>query len=402
MIKKLIGLILILCSLSCGKKSSGNTAEDGVTVYAPVAVQKTVNKKVFVHIMPWFETPASNNGVWGLHWRMNNKNPNLILPNGQRDIASHYYPLIGPYASGDANVIEYQLLLMKLSGIDGVYIDWPGIQQLNDYPLLVSNTLKIVALLDKVGLNFAIVYEDQNLPAGNAIPTAQADMNYLQNNFFVKSNYEKQNGKPLLLVFGPQKITNAADWNTVFSVLPVSPSFFTLWYESSEAPAAGEFAWVYMNNISDLTGFYSNGYTGIKMGSAYPGFNSYYAPGGWMGPTWVIPHDNGNGDLGTFQQTVDLAISQPSVNYIQLVTWNDYGEGTNIEPTKEFGYGFLTSLQQRLGVAFNEADLEMIAKLYQQRIDKAGDTAIQKKLDQAFYFIVSLRIAEAHSILDTL
>lgn len=396
----MIGVWLLFCCFSCSKNSN-NSAGD-VTVYAPVQVQKSISKKVFVHMMPWFETPESNNGVWGLHWRMNNKNPNLILANGQRDIASHYYPLIGPYASGDANVIEYQLLLMKLSGIDGVFIDWPGVQHANDYPLLVRNTEKIVALLDKVGLSFAIVYEDQNLPASNTIPTAQADMNYLQANFFTRPNYEKVNGQPLLLVFGPQRISNPADWNSVFSVLPHNPSFFTLWYESSEAPSTGEFAWVYMNNLSDLNGFYNNSYSGAKMASAYPGFNSYYALGGWSGPTWVIPHDNGNGDLGTFNQTFDLALAQSNINYIQLVTWNDYGEGTNIEPAKEFGYGFLTSLQQRLGVSLHQSDLEMIAKLYQQRVDKAGDTAIQKKLDQVFYYIVSLKITEAHALLDTL
>lgn len=400
MIKNIYWVCLLFCCLSCSKKDSGAT--DGLKMYDPVPVTKTINKKVFVHVMPWFETPATNSGVWGIHWKMNNKNPNLILPNGQRDIASKYYPLIGPYASGDPKVIEYQLLLMKLSGIDGLFIDWPGVQHVNDYPLLVRNTEQIVALLGKVGLNFAIVYEDQNLPASNKISTAQTDMNYLQANFFSLPNYEKVNGKPLLMVFGPQKITNAADWTTVFSVLPQSPSFFTLWHESSEAPAAGEFAWVYQNNISDLTNFYNNSYPGIKITSAYPGFNSFYAQGGWSGPTWVIPHDNGSGNTGTFQQTLDLALAQTNSNYLQLVTWNDYGEGTNIEPTKEFGYGFLTSLQQRLGVTYNEADLAMIAKLYQQRVDKAGDSSIQQKLDQAFYYIVALKLTEAHAIIDTL
>lgn len=398
--RNLIFAILLLGCFGCGKKNASD--DGGLVVYSPVPVQKSVNKKVFVHMMPWFETKESNNGVWGLHWRMNNKNPNLILPNGQRDIASHYYPSIGPYASGDANVIEYQLLLMKLSGIDGLFIDWPGVQNANDYPLLVRNTEKIVALLDKVGLSFAIVYEDQNLPTSNTIPTAQADMNYLQTNFFTRTNYEKVNNKPMLLVFGPQRISDAAQWTSVFSVLPVAPAFFTLWGESSEAPATGEFAWVVQNNINSLNGFYANGYSGTKVSAAYPGFNSYYALGGWSGPTWIIPHDNGNGDLGTFQQTLDLGLAQTGINYLQLVTWNDYGEGTNIEPTKEFGYGFLTTLQQRLGVAYNQADLEMIDRLYRLRVEKAGDNDVQGKLDQAFYYIVSLKIDQARALIDSL
>ena len=80
---------------------------------------------VFAHYMPWFETPESNleaPGQWGYHWTLQNRNPNIILPNGQRDIASHFYPLIEPYASSDPDVIEYHLLLMKTAGIDGIII----------------------------------------------------------------------------------------------------------------------------------------------------------------------------------------------------------------------------------------------------------------------------------------
>jgi hypothetical protein len=78
-----------------------------------------------------------------------------------------------------------------------------------------------------------------------------------------------------------------------------------------------------------------------------------------------------------------MAIAQSNINHIQLVTWNDYGEGTNIEPTVEFGYGFLTTLQQRLGVTdLTQPELEMVAKLYKLRIDNVNDAEVQKKLDQ--------------------
>ena len=38
-----------------------------VVTYAPVAVTKSSTKRVFVHLMPWFETPATNSGNWGIH-----------------------------------------------------------------------------------------------------------------------------------------------------------------------------------------------------------------------------------------------------------------------------------------------------------------------------------------------
>jgi hypothetical protein len=55
------------------------------------------------------------------------------------------------------------------------------------------------------------------------------------------------------------------------------------------------------------------------------------------------------------------------MDYIQIVTWNDYGEVTMIEPTREFGYTFLTLLQEKLGVKHNQADLEQVTKIFHQR-----------------------------------
>lgn len=396
----------LVALLGC-KKSAGTNAppvEQEVTVYAPKPVTKTVGKKVFAHLMPWFETPRTNGGSWGLHWRMNTQNPDIVDASGKRQIASHFYPLIGPYASGDTAVIEYQLLLMKLSGIDGVFIDWPGVQNMFDYPLLVKNTEKIVSMLDRVGMQFAIVYEDQNLAnAGvtDKVATAQTDMRYLQDHFFTRASYEKLEGKPLLLVFGPQALTTEAQWTSVFSVLPVHPSFFPLWFESGKAGAnaRGEFAWIGENHLSTLNSFYSNGYSGVKFGAAYPGFQSFYAQGGWSGPTWTIAYNG----TATFNQTLDMALGQSAVSYIQLPTWNDYGEGTMLEPTAEFGYSFLTSLQQKLGVSlFGQSDLEAVAKLYELRKAKAAIASVQMQLDQVFYDIVSLQLTKAKEILATL
>ena len=78
--------------------------------------------KILVHYMPWYQTPSVS-GYWGWHWTMNHFNPDSLDDNGHREIASHFYPLTGPYDSRDDDILEYQALLMKLSGIDGVIVD---------------------------------------------------------------------------------------------------------------------------------------------------------------------------------------------------------------------------------------------------------------------------------------
>lgn len=402
--------IFAACS-ACSKESTSDDTtppKEELIKYPPAALQKSNKKAVYVHFMPWFEDKATNDqvGKWGMHWTMANKNPDKVDNNGKREIAAHYYPLTGPYASGDKDIIEYQLLLMKLAGIDGLLIDWPGTTKLYDYPLLVRNTEKLIDKIEEVGLKFAIVYEDQNINIAfdqkvitDKIKAAQNDMSYLRQNYFSKSSYIQLNNKPLLFVFGPQTFEKESEWTQVFAPLSTTPAFFTLWHESNEAGrnATGEFAWVYKNHLTDLNNFYNNDYTGLKFASAYPGFHAYYQEGGWGANPFFIETSN-----QTFQTTLDLALKSNSLA-VQIATWNDYGEGTMIEPTTQFRFSFLTTIQQQLGAnGVHEADLELVLQLYQARQKQKTNTILKKKLDQIYYLIAALKLDEAKQLMKSI
>ena len=396
---------ILMFSYGCDNDKPG-IVESKLKVFDPVPLNKTNDQKVFVHYMTWYETKASSgNNSWGSHWTMASKNPDVMDASGKREIASHFYPLIGPYASGDKDVIEYHLLLMKYAGIDGVMIDWYGVHDVYDYPQIKKNTEEVVKLLGKVGLEFSIVYEDRTVSAvvdqgkaSSRLAAAQQDMRYLQSDFFSKANYTKINSKPLLLVFGPINFQTESDWTSVFSVLNPKPCFLTLWNESSEAGinAKGEYAWVYMNNTY-LDNFYSSRIQNLEVaiGSAYPGFIDYYSQGGWQDDIhWVIDHNNGTTLDETLQKSLDAG-----VDYLQLVTWNDFGEGTIIEPTLEFEYDYLDKIKTHAGVSGNNLAFSHIYKLYQLRKQFKSNETVQKKLDQVFYYFVSLqldKIGRAH------
>ena len=105
------------CALTtgCGTDDNGTDVGSGGTEVVAKAVEKTNAMHVYAHWMPWFETNTSNPlsaGKWGYHWTMANRNPDVVT-DGKRQIASHYYPLTGPYASGDEAILDYQCLLMK-------------------------------------------------------------------------------------------------------------------------------------------------------------------------------------------------------------------------------------------------------------------------------------------------
>ncbi|GGJ54468.1 glycoside hydrolase family 71/99-like protein [Deinococcus roseus] len=378
----------------------------GVSQATPQPVQKTEAMPIYVHFMPWFESKDFS-GYWGAHWTMGTRYPDTQDETGHRQIATHYYPLTGPYASADPDIIEYQLLLMKLSGIDGVMIDWPGTTDLYDYPRNKSNAEALIGQLGRFGLKYAMVYEDHNINIAfekgvvtDRMAQARQDVQDLVQNHFSSSNYIQMEGHPFLTVFGPQTFENPEEWKTLFADLPEQPCLLAIWREGSQVASAckGEFSWVLQNEQSHLdllSAFYRSPALGrVKVGSAYPGFHDFYKEGGWGAGYFNIPVG-----LDTFKTTLDLAL-QSDLKAVQLVTWNDYGEGTMIEPTEQFGFDFLTYLQQKLGVKnLNKADLELVLELYKQRKQHAGNTEEQGRLDQVSDLLAELKVSEARALL---
>jgi hypothetical protein len=114
--------------------------------------------------MPWFEAkPYGTN--WGWHWTMNHFNPDTTNESGRRQIASRYYPQIGPYDSADPVVLEYHVLLMKLAGIQGVIADWYGVDSFNDYALINQRAGELLKFTRRAGLQFCLCYEDRTIKA---------------------------------------------------------------------------------------------------------------------------------------------------------------------------------------------------------------------------------------------
>ncbi|HEY8931045.1 MAG TPA: glycoside hydrolase family 71/99-like protein [Mucilaginibacter sp.] len=411
-----VTLITFFILTACGKSSSQPTPPPVTQVTPPDTttivstakpVAKTNSQKVYVHYMPWFETPqTSDNGTWGQHWTMATQNPDIIQSNGQRQIASYFYPLIGPYASSDRDVIDYRLLLMKYSGIDGVIVDWYGVHNVNDYPLNKRNTDSLFNRIPATGLQFAICYEDTQLAQVKAkagidtVTAAKEDFAYLQSAYFRSKSYVAINKRPLLLCFGPQGMNTPADWQQAFIGLNTQPLFLPLQDHAKLAGnlANGEFVWVQSNNIANLTNFYSShSPSSIYFAGAYPGFKDFYKPGGWGNTLFVIDHN------GTAALQASLNAAKTSgTNYLQLITWNDYGEGTMFEPTTEFNFTLLQTIQRYTGVTYTDAELKLIYKWYTLRKKYKTDAAITKQLTNAYNYLVALNVADAKVIIDNL
>ncbi len=219
---------------------------------------------------------------------------------------------------------------MKYSGLEGVMVDWYGYNADNTTARHTSNTEALFKAIKKAGLKMAIVYEDNTLNvASDPVGQARADMKYLATHFFGSDSYAKIDGKPLLLVFGPQGLNSPKEWYRTFQVLSVKPALVVLNGHASKANgggyenAVGEYLW--SNAAPDA--WYVNAKSQFQtvIGGAMPGFRDYYKQGG-AGEGYTS-YDDEDGALFDRQACCRLRILQ-SVQWLQVSTWNDYGEGT--------------------------------------------------------------------------
>jgi hypothetical protein len=186
-------------------------------------------------------------------------------------------------------------------------------------------------------------------------------------------------------------------------------NFLTLWYQSQEAGASadGEYSWIYEDENLDDHLSRQNSFLTAKAptlntaaGVAYPGFDDYYQEGGLGNVTpFEIPANNGQ----TLAQTLNLAkVKSANIDFLQLATFNDFGEGTMLEPTVENGFSYLVQLQQFTGVSYTQAELELVYRLYRDRKALAGNAASQAILNQASADLAALDVTGARSLLDQL
>jgi hypothetical protein len=350
--------------------------------------------------MPWFAAKPTG-PAWGWHWTMNAFDPDKSS-SGKRRIASHYYPLIGPYDSGDPAVIEYHLLLMKLAGIDGVIADWYGLSDQFSYPLEHRNTARLFEDSARLGLQIAVCYEDQTitklvgagrLPVRGRVRHACAELNWLHKNWFARPAYVKIDGKPLLLSFGNDGLTDE-EWQ---QVLPGTADVAYLSEHHRRRAATGAFDWpVPKEYPTSLDRYYNDQKKWpLAMPVAFPRFHDIYAEAK-VHPSWGrIPDDGGH----TFAKTLDRAL-KTNHRLVQICTWNDWGEGTQVEPSVEFGYRDLEVLQQARRrfdprFSFKPDDLRLPHRLFMLRRNGVD----QASCDRITQFIAGGNLAEARTAL---
>ncbi len=381
----------------------GNPGDKGEK---PMQVPKQNSKPIFVHYMPWFQN-RDYDGFWGQHWTMSNCDPESVLPDGRRQIAAYYYPLVGPYSSLDPYLQEYHFLLMKLAGIDGVIFDWYGSRDIWDYKAIRTATESFMSRLKDMGLQYAIMYEDRVAadsfnPEDGTTETdrLRSDLALLNRDYFTDAHYLEVGGRKALLVFGPHHLTRVDHWEQALEegVGQTPVNLISLWgtRHMLAGLSGGEFLWVSEDNLKAHEYYYAHlPEEGVTVGSAYPGFHSYYTQGGWPWGSnrFVIPPSAAN-----LQASLQFTHHSDS-DFMQLITWNDFGEGTMIEPTLEFGFSLLKTVQEYTGVQVKTREMELVAHLYLLRQEFRDNPEVMGLLDRSYRYFKRLNLNRVRGIL---
>jgi hypothetical protein len=339
---------------------------------------------LLIHVMPWFSTTGKELG-W--HWIMN-RTSDEMLKSGR--VASHFRPLIGAYDSLNPDVLELQILWMKIAGFDGVLADWYGENNFFDYPMIHERTKALFQAATKAKMSIGMVYEDQAIGNPIRLKLATEDQKnslakktgeYLRATWLKQPNWFRVQGKPVVMVFGPQSFGDA-EWGALTNGTgPIQ----LLTLHQQKPYAQGGFDWpVPAEGFTFNTKFgeRAKGW-GIRVPVAYPRFQDYYDEGGQKGYP-DLPDRDGK----TYREQLANAI-QIGGDAIQVATWNDWQEGTQIEPSIEFGMRDLVETQRarrRLDPAFRftEADLQLPYRLYRWRMT-GQNKALQGKASAALF-----------------
>jgi hypothetical protein len=273
----------------------------------------------------------------------------LLYPGSTTRIYAHFMPWFGGanhvnvgYDSTDPLQVRRQVDDMMSRGIRGAIVDWYG----PNFARENNTTLALRAEAETRGGNFefAVMEDVGALNACAATPgcdvTGQviSDLAYAYKTYEASPAYMRIGGRPAVFFFGVERY--AINWTVVRAGVAGNPEFiFRNAGAFGDVNSDGGFAWVGLSgNAFDMgLGYVDNFYLTSQtypsktlFGTGYKGFNDSIAA--WApNPPRVLDQQCGATWLATLSEAGRYYSATAQLPAVQLVTWNDYEEGTEIE-----------------------------------------------------------------------
>jgi hypothetical protein len=249
------------------------------------------------------------------------------------------------YSSNDPDVLRKQIRKAKALGIAAFVVDWYGDRD----PFIDQSYATLQTLAAKEKFRIAMMY-DENNPAAGATDEVIADFTTFHNEYLSSTSpgheaYLTYQGRPMIFVFPHGGHTdwarvrqvvnqwNPAPWLIQENLPGPHPEAFDGFYPWVNPGASGWKADGSNWGQSYLDDFYHTMATkypdDIIVGGAWPGFNDNKAS--WSLNRHMSPQC-GQTFRDSFNEWKKFFPPGQVIPFIMIETWNDYEEGTDIEP----------------------------------------------------------------------
>lgn len=283
-------------------------------------------------------------------------------------------------------------------GIDSYVVDWYGFRDLpsTDLAYMNKNFRRMLSIAEKLNFRLAVMYEPKVhyigwIPHANRTEELRAitsDLRYVLNEFTTRSAYLSVDGVPLIFVWNTIGLT-VAEWQSIVDQLESEGYIFALVGDLPDpkyyGPFAGLWGWISYSGIVHYGYEYQPYIWETKINQrlsaaakdhpdrffcagVWPGFNDTGVNGWGEGPRVL---DRLNGDF--YAQTWRAAL-ESQAQCIMIMTFNDWNEGTIIEPSVEHGYKYafatISFIEQLKGVDLDETMVQKLTEHYIQTMPK--------------------------------
>ena len=314
----------------------------------PAAGAMKVPHEVLAFYYTWYGAP--NEHGQALHWNR--------VDASKHDISdSTHYPTLGAYNSRDAAVVDRQIDEAKAHGLTGFIATWWGQGTYEDKALPL-------VLAEAEPRNFKVTAYWETAPGeGQAqIDQAANDLAYLVSHYGKSKAFLKVNGRPVIFVYG--RVIGqvpAASWPAILKAAHARAGDFLLIADGYTEGHAAYFDGVHEYNICGevkgksaealrawAAGHYSSAvslarkHNRISCVTVIPGYDDTKI----RKPGLKAERQDGEVYRVLWQEAI-----QAKPDWVLITSWNEWHEGSEIEPSLEHGDKYL-SLTKEYGRRF--------------------------------------------------
>jgi len=298
-----------------------------------------VPRRVLAFYYSWYGTPQKH-GRW-IHWRG-------VEPERHQIATATHYPALGAYDSHDPEIIDTHIRQAKRCGIDGFICTWWGQGTFDDraFELILDHAAK-------EGFSGTVYWETAPGRGEEKVHRAVSDLFYILNKYGSHRAFLKYHGKPVVFVYGRvMGQVELRQWQPI--ITEVEKRYgrdFVLIADGYRKPYARIFDGIHTYNICGWVKGKKPEELRALSRTRFSEAVSLARRNGKISCLTVIPGyddtkirkpglraDRMNGE--TYRILWEEAI-RADPDWVLITSWNEWHEGSEIEPSWEFGDKYL-------------------------------------------------------------